>query len=90
MRIIFSVYIDFDKNDFESNDDFDKNVKSKSEFKNNYSFLKSRQEEYAEKIGVKYILYENDDKWKDYRNYFEENYPFAVSYTHLRAHETFG
>ena len=80
MRIIFSVYIDFDKNDFESNDDFDKNVKSKSEFKNNYSFLKSRQEEYAEKIGVKYILYENDDKWKDYRNYFEENYPFVSKY----------
>ena len=24
MRIIFSVYIDFDKNDFESNEDFDK------------------------------------------------------------------
>ena len=80
MRVIFSVYIDFEETDFEINADFNKNIENKNEFKNNYDFLKRRHEEYAEHLGIKYILYENDDKWKDYRSYFEKNYPFISKY----------
>ena len=33
--------------------------------KDNYDFLKQRQQEYASKIGVDYILYEYNDEYND-------------------------
>lgn len=80
MRVIFSVYIDFEETDFEKNKDFDKNVVSKNAFKENYNYLKASQEKYAEEVNVKYILYENDDGWKNYREHFEKNYPYVSKY----------
>ena len=80
MRVIFSVYIDFEETDFEKNKDFDKNVVSKNAFKENYNYLKASQEKYAEEVNVKYILYENDDDWKNYREHFEKNYPYVSKY----------
>ena len=50
MRVIFSVYIDFEETDFEKNKDFDKNVVSKNAFKENYDYLKASQEKYAKEI----------------------------------------
>ncbi len=80
MRVIFSIYIDFKESEFEKNMDFNKNVECKNEFLVNYDFLKRRQEEYAKRIGVKYILYKNDKRWRAYRHYFERNYPFVSKY----------
>ena len=80
MRVIFSVYIDFDEKEFDKNYDFDKNVKNKKEFKDNYNFLKSYQQKYAQQLEIDYVLYENDSKWKKYKNYFEKNYPFISKY----------
>lgn len=80
MRVIFSVYIDFDENEFDKNNDLNKNIKSKKEFKDNYEFLKAFHEKYANEINVKYILYENDYNWKDYKKHFEKNYPYVSKY----------
>lgn len=80
MRVIFSVYIDFDENEFDKNNDLNKNIKSKKEFKDNYEFLKTFHEKYANEINVKYILYENDYNWKDYKKHFEKNYPYVSKY----------
>lgn len=80
MRVIFSVYIDFDEKEFDKNYDFNKNIKNKKEFKDNYNFLKSYQQKYAQQLEIDYILYENDSKWKEYKNYFEKNYPFISKY----------
>ena len=80
MRIIFSVYIDFDKNEFDKNYDLDKNIKNKKQFKDNYNFLKSFQEKYAQHLGIDYILYENDDSWKQYKKYFENNHSYISKY----------
>ncbi len=80
MRVIFSVYIDFNENEFEKNYDFDKNVKNKKEFKDNYNFLKSYQQKYAQQLGIDYILYENDNNWKEYKKYFENNYSYISKY----------
>ena len=44
MRVIFSVYIDFDENEFDKNGDLNKNIKNKKRFKDNYNFLKSFQD----------------------------------------------
>ena len=80
MRVIFSIYIDFDNNDFEEDHDYQKNIKNKNEFKNNYNFLKDKQENYARKLGIPYILYEDDEKWRAYRKHFEDTYPFISKY----------
>ena len=80
MSVIFSVYIDFDKSDFEKNSDYEKNVKNKNEFKSNYDFLKKKHKEYAKCLNVSYILYENDNKWKEYQKHFKKKYPFISQY----------
>lgn len=80
MRVIFSVYINFNEDDFEKNSDYKKNIKNTNEFENNYSFLKNRQEEYAKHLHVPYILYENDERWKEYKKHFKEKYPFISQY----------
>ena len=59
MRVIFSVYINFEANDFETNADLNKNIKNTDKFNSHYNFLKNRQVEYSKKIKTKYILFEN-------------------------------
>ena len=76
MRVIFSVYINFEVNDFERNADLDKNIKNTDKFNSHYNFLKNRQVEYSKKIKTKYILFENDNMWKDYKKNFNEKFPF--------------
>jgi len=80
MRVIFSVYINFTKKDFDKNIDLEKNLKNIDKFKLYYSFLKNRQIQYSKKIKTDYILFENDNKWKDYKNYFNKKFPFISNY----------
>lgn len=80
MRVIFSIYINFNEDDFEKNSDYKKNIRNKNEFANNYSFLKNRQEEYAKHLNIPYILYENDKKWKEYKKQFKNKYPYISQY----------
>tara|TARA_B100000242_G_scaffold291303_1_gene264369 strand:+ start:89 stop:988 length:900 start_codon:yes stop_codon:yes gene_type:complete len=80
MRVVFSVYINFTKNDFDENVDLKKNLKNTNKFKSHYNFLKNRQIEYCKKIKTDYILFENDNTWKDYKKYFNKKFPFVSSY----------
>ena len=80
MRVIFSVYINFEVNDFETNADLNKNIKNTDKFNFHYNFLKNRQVEYSKKIKTKYILFENDSMWKDYKKNFNEKFPFISNY----------
>ena len=80
MRVAFSVYIDFTKNDFDKNVDLEKNLKNINKFQLHYDFLKNKQIEYCKKIKTDYILFENDAKWKAYKKYFNENFPFVSNY----------
>jgi len=80
MRVIFSIYIDFDEKDFEVNMDLNKNIRNKNKFKTYYSFLKNKQIEYAKTNNVDYILYENNNRWKSYKTQFETNYPYVSKY----------
>ena len=80
MRVIFSVYINFEVNDFETNADLNKNIKNTDKFNFHYNFLKNRQVQYSKKIKTKYILFENDSMWKDYKKNFNEKFPFISNY----------
>lgn len=84
-KVIFSLYIDIPENDLDyqppyPDDDIPKTLRTKYALKNNYDFLKQRQQEYASKIGVDYILYEYDDEYKSYLEMFLKKYPFITAY----------
>ena len=38
MRLIFSIYIEFEDNDFDNNKDLSKNLHNKKQFKDNYNY----------------------------------------------------
>ena len=80
MRIVFSVYINFTEEDFEKNEDLEKNIKNTNKFKSHYNFLRNRQIEYSKKIKTDYILFENDNMWKDYKKHFNNKFPFISNY----------
>ena len=81
-RVIYSLYIDIPENQFYlRNPDTEKSTKTKTAFKNNYQKLKDSHIRYANKIGVEYKLFEYDEKYKEYSNFFKENYPEINEYS---------
>lgn len=73
-RVIFSFYIDIPSERLVSHEE------SKIKFNNSYEWLKSKQIEYANKIGVDYKHFIEDQQFTDYRLWFEENYPEITYY----------
>ena len=81
-RVIYSLYIDIPENQFYlRNPDTEKSTKTKKAFKDNYQKLKDSHIRYANKIGVEYKLFEYDEKYKEYSNFFKENYPEINEYS---------
>ena len=86
-RIIYSLYIDlpedeldfFDKN-IVKNKQVSRNVITRNEFKKNYDKLKGLQKLYAEQNKCDYILFENDEKFINFKTLFNEKYPYLTSY----------
>ena len=86
-QIIYSLYIDLDKAELDYQrpyewdpDQLPKTEKTKLLFQEYYPWLKQRQIEYANSIGVEYRLYENDEKWQNYKKFFNETYPQITAY----------
>ena len=50
-------------------------------FKKNYSKLKQAHQKYADKIGVEYKIFEYDEKYKKYYDFFRTNYPEINEYS---------
>ena len=86
-RVIYSLYIDIDEKEL---DFYDKNIIkkgqigrnffAKEQFKNNYNKLKVMQKSYADQNKCDYILFENDEKFKDFKTIFSEKYPYLTTY----------
>ena len=83
-RIIFSIFIDIPKEDLDNPgwynaegkmQDTDKSKQTKDYFAKYSNKLKARQVKYARIIGVDYVLHEYDNDYKQYVNYFKNNYP---------------
>ena len=53
--------------------------KETENLKDHYDFLKERQEQYAEAIGVEYKLYGDDDQYKEYKETFKDR-PYISEY----------
>jgi len=86
-KIIYSLYIDlpedeldfFDKN-IVKNKQVSRNVITRNQFKKNYDKLKGLQQLYAEQNKCDYILFENDEKFINFKTLFNEKYPYLTSY----------
>ena len=86
-KVIYSLYINlsedeldfFDKN-IVKNKQVSRNVITRNEFKKNYDKLKGLQKLYAEQNKCDYILFENDEKFINFKTLFNEKYPYLTSY----------
>lgn len=84
-RVIYSLYIDIPSEELDDqpphwNSNIPKNEYAKSQFREYYDWLKHMHVEYAKKCGVEYKLFEYDQDYIDYKNWFNEKYPQIVSY----------
>jgi len=84
-QIIYSLYIDIPNEELDEqpphwNSKIPKNEYAKSQFREYYDWLKHMHIQYAEKCSVEYKLFEYDQDYIDYKNWFNEKYPQIVSY----------
>jgi len=84
-KIIYSLYIDIPSNELDMcipyyGETESKSIKTKREMKIYYDWLKHMHVQYAKSIGVNYILFEHDDKFKKYKEWFTSKYPMITSY----------
>ena len=77
-RIIYSLYIDVPENEFVDN--IETNLNTKKQFKENYIKLLANKQWYSDQIGVEFKMFEYDEKFKEYQNYFNKKYPFITTY----------
>ena len=67
-RIIYSLYVDIPKEDLDwqppyYNEEIPKTEVTKNEFIKHYDWLKEKQVQYANSIGVEYKLFEYDEQY---------------------------
>ena len=72
-RCIFSLYVDINKDKFDDDKDLNKNLLTKNELKNHYSFLVEAQKKYAAEVNADYIVFGDDDQYKQYTKQFNSN-----------------
>ena len=56
------------------------NLFAKIQFNKNYNKLKVMQKAYADENKCDYILFENDNQFKDFKKVFQEKYPYLTTY----------
>ncbi len=82
MKIIYSLWIDIPPGEFYMTPKTGvEKTNTNSLFKKNYNKLKQAHQKYADKIGVDYKLFEYDEKYKEYYNFFRTNYPEINEYS---------
>lgn len=82
MKIIYSLWIDIPPGEFYMAPKTGvEKTNTNSLFKKNYSKLKQAHQKYANKIGVEYKLFEYDEKYKEYYDFFRTNYPEINEYS---------
>ena len=88
MNVIYSIYIDIDEKNLDNPGWWEngvqiktnKSLETKLAFLRNYEKLNQVKKNYAESIGADYILFENDNQYKDYFKSFKKNYTQISEY----------
>ena len=82
MKIIYSLWIDIPPGEFYMTPKTGvEKTNTNLLFKKNYNKLKQAHQRYAKKIGVEYRLFEYDEKYKEYYDFFRTNYPEINEYS---------
>jgi hypothetical protein len=86
-KIIFSLYIEIPDNEIDLFDShiltkglFSTNFNTKEEFLNNYAELVDCKKKYADNIDVKFVLFEEDYAFKNFKENYNIKYPFLTTY----------
>ena len=84
-RVIYSLYIDIPKEDLDyqdpyPGDDIPKTERTRLEFQKYYGKLLACKQKYANDIGVEFQMFEYDDYFKSYKQWWNDNYPFITEY----------
>ena len=88
MNVVYSIYIDINEKNLDNPGWWEngvqiktnKSLETKLAFLRNYEKLNQVKKDYAENIGADYILFENDNQYKDYFKSFKKNYPQISEY----------
>ena len=88
MNVVYSIYIDINEKNLDNPGWWEngvqiktnKSLETKLAFLRNYEKLNQVKKDYAESIGADYILFENDNQYKDYFKSFKKNYPQISEY----------
>jgi hypothetical protein len=84
-RVIYSLYIDIPKQDLDyqapyAGDDIPKTERTKLQFIKHYDKLLQCKQTYAKDCNVDFIMYEYDDQFKQYKKWWNNNYPQITEY----------
>ena len=84
-KVIYSLYIDIPSNELDyqmpyRGDTLSKTERTKKVFVDEYQKLINVKKQYAEKITIPFIMYEYDERYKEYHSYFKKNYPEITTY----------
>ena len=86
-RIIYSFYIDVPEDELDFFDEHiikknqtPTNINTKNQLKENYQRLIDCKIKYANDINVPFKMFEYDEEYKIYYEYFKKNYPFITTY----------
>ena len=77
-RVIYSFYIDISADEFVDN--VKTNLNTKNQLKENYQRLIDCKVKYANDINVPFKMFEVDEEWEAYYEYFKENRPYITTY----------
>ena len=84
-RAMFSLYIDIPDEQLDNQDPYfwdniSKSKRTKISLQENYNRLLDSKNNYADAIGVNFFMYEYDNNYLQYQNFFQQKYPQISTY----------
>ena len=83
-RLIFSLYVEVPDNEFVDN--VETNLNTKKEMNNNYQKLVDCKQQYADSIGVDFVMV---NKYKEYYDEMKSKYPFLTTYNIINFYKIY-
>ena len=83
-RLIFSLYVEVPDNEFVDN--VETNLNTKKEMNDNYQKLVDCKQQYADSIGVDFVMI---NKYKEYYDEMKSKYPFLTTYNIINFYKIY-
>ena len=83
-RLIFSLYVEVPDNEFVDN--VETNLNTKKEMNDNYQKLVDCKQQYADSIGVDFVMV---NKYKEYYDEMKSKYPFLTTYNIINFYKIY-